>query len=430
MSRSSMPESGVASPSTLPGRCDRKRAAASCTPPSPRCSTSAAAPSLGEQSIHRCSGSHTTRDASTSSAVTSLRNIAFGLCTPLRRFLTTTSARCSLVSPALAQQPLRAQREVRGRRREPGLFAPRLEERRADDALGHLLDAEHERAVVLAGPDRAGRELQRRAAARASGFDVDDRHAGERQRAEHLVSRRDPAVRGAAERGLERRVPGLGERRPHRVHAHVGRGLALEPPERMDARAGYANAHVTTPSGSSSATRVIGWPNSSRAGSDSRRRVMMRSCSCTSSTTPKPYGTGPVYPGGAAVTAVHAHSVASRDKEHPLTSVAPEYGHVSSNGKWNFGAGRRVAADQRDRAVGVELEQPVVDRSRLRSRRLTRRPSPRARRCRHAEVEQVDSTSSVCSPNRGAPAGATGVSPTWRGTAPAGGSARSPDRRP
>ena len=70
--------------------------------------------------------------------------------------------------PVLAQQPLRAQREVRGRRGEPGFLAPRLEERRADDALRHLLDAEHEHAVVLAGPDRARRELQRGAAARAA----------------------------------------------------------------------------------------------------------------------------------------------------------------------------------------------------------------------------------------------------------------------
>ena len=74
----------------------------------------------------------------------------------------------------------------------------------------------------------------------------------QRERAEHLVARRDAAVRGAAERGLERRVAGLGERGAHRVHAHVGGGHAVEAPERMDADAGdrrvTANAHVTTPS--------------------------------------------------------------------------------------------------------------------------------------------------------------------------------------
>ena len=64
MSVSSMPDSGVASPSTLPGRCERSRADASvhaaarraATRPRPR-------PRSGEHSIQRCSGSHTTRDA-------------------------------------------------------------------------------------------------------------------------------------------------------------------------------------------------------------------------------------------------------------------------------------------------------------------------------------------------------------------------------
>ena len=50
-----------------PGRCERSAAAASVTASavaaSARRSTTAAAPSLGEHSIHRCSGSHTTRDA-------------------------------------------------------------------------------------------------------------------------------------------------------------------------------------------------------------------------------------------------------------------------------------------------------------------------------------------------------------------------------
>ncbi len=199
-----------------------------------------------------------------------------------------------LREPGLAQESLRPQREVRGGRREPGLLAPGLEERGSDDPLGHLLDAEHERAVVLTGPDRAGRELQRRAAARAAGFDVDDGDAGERQRAEHLVARCDPAVRRTAEGGLERRVAGFVERGAYRGDTHLGGCLALEPPEGVDARSGYANAHVTTPPGSSSATSVMGRPNSSFVGSDSRRRVMTRSRSRTSSTTPNPYGTDPV----------------------------------------------------------------------------------------------------------------------------------------
>ena len=204
----------------------------------------------------------------------------------------------------LAQQALRAQREVRRCGRESRFLAPRFEEGRADDALRHLLDAEHQHAVVLPGPDRARRELEGGTAARAARLDVDDRHARARDRAEDLVTGRDAAVRGAAERGLERRIAGLGERGAHRVHTHVGVRQRVEASEGMDADTGDldaghdpaaagVNAHVTTPSWSSSATRVIGWPNCSRAGSDSVSRVTTRSCSRVSSTTPKPYGVGP-----------------------------------------------------------------------------------------------------------------------------------------
>ena len=225
---SSTPLIGVASPSTEPGRCERSAAAATTGAAGVLAArrgaaTTAAAPSFGEHSMWRCSGSHTSRDASTSSVVVGLRNIAFGLSTPLARFFTTTRARCSLVTPDSRISRWRAEREVRGRRREPRLLAPRLEERRPDDALGHLLDAEHEHGVVLPGSDGAGREHQRGAAARAAGLDVDDRHAGQPERAEHLVPGRDARVHGRAERGLERR--GCPRRRARRCtarDAHVG----------------------------------------------------------------------------------------------------------------------------------------------------------------------------------------------------------------
>ena len=132
MSVSSMPESGVASPSTLPGQVrtqpGRRERARRALAPSSRCSTIAAAPSLGEHSIHRCSGSHTSRDASTSSAVTSLRNIAFGLCTPLRRFFTTTSARCVLGEARL--RAAAAARAARSTRAWPRARPPRATARR------------------------------------------------------------------------------------------------------------------------------------------------------------------------------------------------------------------------------------------------------------------------------------------------------------
>jgi len=53
--------------------------------------------------MNRCSGSQITRDASTSSAVTGVRNMACSFATPFARFFTTTSARCPLVRPASAR---------------------------------------------------------------------------------------------------------------------------------------------------------------------------------------------------------------------------------------------------------------------------------------------------------------------------------------
>ena len=49
--------------------------------------------------MNKVSGGQIIREARTSSAVTALRNIASGLATPCRRFLTTTWARCSDVRP-------------------------------------------------------------------------------------------------------------------------------------------------------------------------------------------------------------------------------------------------------------------------------------------------------------------------------------------
>ena len=241
-------------------------------------STTAAAPSLGEHSIQRCSGSHTTRDASTSLGGHLLAEHRVRVVHAVAPVLHHDLGEVLLGEPGLAQQPLRAQREVRGRRGEPGLLAPRLEERRADDALGHLLDAEHEHAVVLAGADRARRELQRGAAARAAGLDVDDRHAGAAR------ARRAPC--GPTRRRRTRcrrtrpgtRVAGLGERGAHRVHAHVGVGA-----RRRSARTGGCRRRRSRPRVTARRERprddrlpsrrqrrrrraCIGWPNVERGG--------------------------------------------------------------------------------------------------------------------------------------------------------------------
>ena len=77
--------SGVASPSTLPGRCERSTAARSSTRGASLArSTTAAAPSFGEHSIKRRSGSHTTGEARIASSESALRYIAWGFATPWR----------------------------------------------------------------------------------------------------------------------------------------------------------------------------------------------------------------------------------------------------------------------------------------------------------------------------------------------------------
>ena len=111
---SASPASGVDSLRTGPGMWERRTAAARVTGAdaaavegagrSARRRTSAAAPSLGEHSMKRCSGSHTTREERTSSTVVSFWYIASGLATPWRRFFTTTRARWSFVTPEVRQR--------------------------------------------------------------------------------------------------------------------------------------------------------------------------------------------------------------------------------------------------------------------------------------------------------------------------------------
>ena len=68
--------------------------------------------------MKRCSGSQTTRDPSTASTVVSFWYMASGLDAPWRRFLTTTRARWSLVTPEVrhrrwARSPKKAGVEAR-----------------------------------------------------------------------------------------------------------------------------------------------------------------------------------------------------------------------------------------------------------------------------------------------------------------------------
>ena len=184
--------------------------------------TTAAAPSFGEHSIQRCSGSHTTRDASTSSAVTSLRNIAFGLCTPCLRFFTTTSAKWSFVSPCsrssrwarrakyagVAARPVSSRHGSKNddRMMPFGIFSTPNTSTQSYCPAGSTPAAIWSTAPPLAQP----------ASTSTIGTPV------HRERTQHLVTRRHAAVRSPAECGLERRIARLGEHGTHRVHTHVG----------------------------------------------------------------------------------------------------------------------------------------------------------------------------------------------------------------
>src|SRR3984957_13675227 len=53
-----------------------------------------------------------------------------------------------------------------------------------------------------------------------------------------------------------------------------------------------------------------------------------------SSTTPTPYGVSPWYPGGAAVTAVHAHRVPRVESSTGSGCSVAQYVHASARGKW------------------------------------------------------------------------------------------------
>ena len=200
----------------------------------------------------------------------------------------------------VGHQALGPEGEVGGSGGEAGLFLPRGEERRADDPLRHLLDPEHEHRVVLAVGDGLGTELEGRAAAGTARLDVDDRCAGQGQRAEHAVARRHAAVGRPAVRGLEatRPEPRLGHRLADGGHPEVDQPEVVEPPERvhphpgdlhLDGHSGTgAKAQVATWSPRSSVTRVMRWPWWRRDGSDSVRRVTTRRPMWSNSTTPKP----------------------------------------------------------------------------------------------------------------------------------------------
>ena len=219
------------------GRCERHPARGAAVAFR---STTAAAPSFGEQSMKRWSGSQTSRDPSTSSAVTSLRNIAFGLCTPVAPVLHHDAARSSLVRPDSRMSRCARSAKYAGVAASPA--SSRHGSKKLDRMMPFGIFSMPNTSTQSYWPARiapaaswsAAAPLAHPASMSTIGMPVSASVA------EHLVAGGDPGVRGAAERGLEVAAPdaGLGERRAHRGDAHVGDGAVLEPAERMDADAG------------------------------------------------------------------------------------------------------------------------------------------------------------------------------------------------
>ena len=259
------------------------------SPSADRSRTTAAAPSLGEHSMNRVSGGQIIREARTSSAVTALGNMASGLATPCRRFLTTTWARWSLGEAGVGQQPLGPEGEEGRCRAETGRLLPRGEERGPDDPLGHLLDPEDQHPVVLARGDRCRPQLEGGPPRGTAGLHVVDGDAGAGQRGEDPV----PGGHAAVGRPAEGRLhvadadAGLGQRRPHRRHPHGRPGQVAEAAEGVEAHPGDPylahgwNTQVTegSPSGpgTSSPSSCTGMPRArpspSEAGHHPEQRV-------------------------------------------------------------------------------------------------------------------------------------------------------------
>ena len=204
--------------------------------------------------------------------------MASGLRAPQRRFLTTSGGQVVAGQAVLAQQALGPQREEGGRGGQAGLLLPGREERRADDAAGHLLDAHDEHRVVLPGADGGGGQGQRGAARRAPGLDVDDGDAGQGQRAEHAMAGGHAAVGGGAERGADL-APGVGRRRPAGVgqavrgggDAHVGGGRLARTARTGAGPTPAISTPFTVPHGPVGAKAQIRLPAGQRLGHDLHR---------------------------------------------------------------------------------------------------------------------------------------------------------------
>ena len=188
------------------------RAASTTAPPRPR-------PRWARRASRGASGSQTSGDARTCVDRHRLPVHRVRIVDAVARGSSPTrAARVAPGDVALAHQPLGAEGEVAWRGGE--LRPPRATARRSDERIMPRgifsmprTSTRRSAAIAICAPRRGASAAPPLAAA---GFDVDDRHAREAERGQHLVPGGDAAVDGAAEgrrRSRRARSPASAQRR-------------------------------------------------------------------------------------------------------------------------------------------------------------------------------------------------------------------------
>ena len=149
---------------------------------SPRASTSATAPSPGEQNMYCVSGWLTILEASTSCSESGRRRQAFGIARAVVERLRRHLGERRLADAVLGHVALDLHREELRGEHEAGLAVPGAEapvlRPRVERARWVLVEADDERELRRAGLEHGVRRRKRGPAGRAAVAHVDERHAG------------------------------------------------------------------------------------------------------------------------------------------------------------------------------------------------------------------------------------------------------------
>ena len=208
---------------------------------SARHSTSATAPSAGEQNMYFVSGGLTIGDSAISSIDIGVRRQALGFSAPLRYALAAIVGEHGRVDVVLVQVALDLHREELRRQHHAGLAVPVAEpvlrRQRVERARRMLVEADRHADVVGAGADRAVGHRQRAAAGGAAVGHVDELDAGEPEVGDERVG----VARGVAAAERELHVApadaGVGQRGTGRDGALLTPADTVGPSERVHADA-------------------------------------------------------------------------------------------------------------------------------------------------------------------------------------------------